>query len=69
MKNLFILSAFFLAYSLIGQNDAKQKVIYQKCTGFAVTKSLSELATADDSEMRTAEKEEIEIRRKPFTNA
>lgn len=61
----FVLSLFVCLSLTAFPQGARSKVIYQKCTGFAVTKPLSEMPVLKAEETDDLkEKEEIEIRRR-----
>ncbi|MBA3665801.1 MAG: T9SS type A sorting domain-containing protein [Bacteroidetes bacterium] len=68
MKKIILSGFIILNYISIAQNNT-QKIIYQKCTGFAITRPLSEMPVMSEEDLKISEKEEIEIRRKPFTNS
>jgi hypothetical protein len=62
-KELLSLSAI-LIFNFSFSQKINTKAVYQKCTGFAISKPLSEAPVISDENMKESEKKEIEIRRR-----
>src|ERR1043165_829581 len=62
-KALFSLSLLFI-FNYSFSQKINTKAVYQQCTGFAISKPLSEAPVISDENMKESEKREIEIRRR-----
>ena len=66
---LLITSSFILCSHFFAQKKGSANPIQIKCTGFAISKPLSELTNNTDyDEIETADKKEVEIRRQKPAN-
>lgn len=66
-KFKFIVTFLFLALITQAQKVENVKITYKPCSGFAISKPLSEMPVAKEDDKLDQEKEEIKIRRKPHS--
>ena len=63
-KSLFAALAFTIINYGFAQKKLNTSAVYQQCTGFAISKPLSDLPVISESEAKQEEEREIEIRRR-----
>ncbi len=64
MKRSFLTAIALVAIHFSFSQKINTKAVYQKCTGFAISKSLSEMPVIAEENLKESEKREIEIRRR-----